>query len=52
VYKTGALLPENVKYPMNTTKQEWVLPADAKPERVVLDPRTVLLASWEFEEEK
>lgn len=52
VYKTGALLPEIVKYPMNTTKQEWTFPADAKPERVVLDPRSVLLANWEFEEEK
>jgi aminopeptidase N len=49
VYKTGELLPSISVHPLSSRSIEISIPADAKPEKVVLDPRTVLLASWVFE---
>jgi aminopeptidase N len=50
LYKPGELLPEIVKFHITASTQELTLPAAAKPEKVALDPRTVLLANWEFGE--
>jgi len=52
LYKTGDLLPEISVHPASSRTIELSIPAATKPEKVQLDPQTVLLASWEFEEAK
>ncbi|WP_353481350.1 M1 family aminopeptidase [Haliscomenobacter sp.] len=52
LYKTGDLLPEISVHPVSSRTIELSIPAATKPEKVQLDPQTVLLASWEFEEAK
>lgn len=50
LYKAGSLLPEINKFRLNTKQAEYIVPVDSKPERVVFDPRTVVLAEVEFGE--
>ncbi len=50
LYKTGELLPSLSTHPISSRSIEISIPADAKPEKVLLDPQTILLASWDFEE--
>lgn len=52
VYKTGSLVPVISKFRMNKKQMEFTISADNKPEKIVFDPRTVLLAQTEFIEEK
>lgn len=52
LYKPGSLLPEINKLRLNTKQAEYSIPIDIKPERMVFDPRTVLLAEVEFGEGK
>lgn len=52
LYKTGDLLPEISVHPVSSRTIELSIPAATKPEKVQLDPQTILLASWEFEEAK
>ena len=52
IYETGSTIPKILKFRMNTKISQYVIPADAKPEKVVFDPRTVLLAMVEFGEAK
>lgn len=49
IYKKGQLIPEVKKIELNTTSGEFKIPYEGDPERIVLDPRTVLLAEWTFE---
>jgi hypothetical protein len=37
---------------MNTKLAQFIIPVDTKPEKVIFDPRNVLLALAEFNEEK
>lgn len=52
LYKTGDLLPEISIHPVSSRTIELSIPAATKPEKVQLDPQTILLASWEIEEAK
>ncbi len=52
IYSPGSFLPEISKYRMNTKLTEFLIPVNVKPEKVIFDPRTVLLANVEFGEEK
>jgi aminopeptidase N len=52
LYKNGNLLPEIVKFRVNTKQNIFIIPAEVKPEKIIIDPRTVLLAVTEFSEEK
>ena len=52
VYKSDSPVPEISKFRMNTTQAQFVIPVDTKPEKVVFDPRTVLLAKVDFAEAK
>lgn len=48
--KTGALLPAISSHPIQSRTVSINIPADTKPEKVLLDPKMVLLATWEFTE--
>jgi len=48
IYKKGQLLPDVRKVELTSTNGKFTLDYDGEPERVVLDPRTVLLAEWDF----
>ena len=52
IYKTDSLAPEISKFRMNKKIDEFVIPVDRKPKKVVFDPRTVLLAIVDFHEAK
>ena len=52
LYKSGSLIPVISKFRMNKKQVEFIIPADSKPDKIVFDPRTVLLAQTEFIEEK
>lgn len=52
LYKSGSLVPVISKFRMNTKSGGFIIPTDGKPEKMVFDPRTVLLAQTEFNEEK
>jgi aminopeptidase N len=49
VYKAGSSVPELIKLNMNTLTAEFQLPASAKPELLIIDPRTVLLSEIEWQ---
>ncbi len=49
VYKAGSIVPELVKLNMNGLTAEFQLPANAKPELLIIDPRTVLLGEIEWQ---
>ncbi len=48
IYKVGVTAPEIVKKNVNALTTEFSIPANAKPEMVVLDPRVVLLGEIDF----
>ena len=50
VYTSGDPLPSIHKLPLTGTSGRLSIPFAEKPERVVVDPRTVLLAQWAFTE--
>jgi len=50
VYTSGDPLPSIHKLPLTRTSGRLSIPLAEKPERVVVDPRTVLLAQWTFTE--
>ena len=52
IYKAGAILPEVVSFDFNEKSKSFEIPSEVKPERVVLDPETKLLAEWTFVEKK
>ncbi|HVT85828.1 MAG TPA: M1 family metallopeptidase [Chitinophagaceae bacterium] len=52
IYESNTPVPKIYKFRMNSKTAEFEIPADTKPEKVVFDPRTVLLARIEFIEEQ
>ncbi len=50
IFKSKEGLPEISIHKFNSKVLDVILPSDTKPEKITLDPRTVLLASWEFSE--
>ncbi|MFM9910642.1 MAG: M1 family metallopeptidase [Chitinophagaceae bacterium] len=52
IYKEGNLLPQIKKFNINKKELELSIPLDYKPEKILLDPRTVLLSVTEFKEMK
>jgi len=52
IYKPGNNIPEITRQPITARQTEFTIPSDVKPEKIMLDPRTVLLATTEFQEEK
>ncbi len=52
IYKEGNLLPQIKKFNINKKELEFSIPLDYKPEKILLDPRTVLLSVTEFKEVK
>ena len=51
IYGVKSLVPEISTFRMNTKQAEFIIPVNARPEKVVFDPKTVLLAMVEFNEE-
>lgn len=49
IYKKDQLIPDVKKVELNTASGQFKIPYDGEPERIVLDPRTVLLAEWTVE---
>ena len=49
IYKAGSTIPELKKFQMNGLTAEFQLPESAKPDLLILDPRTVLLAEIEWQ---
>lgn len=52
IFKAGEQQPVISTHPFNSRSIKIILPAETKPAKVTLDPRTVLLANWTFEESK
>jgi hypothetical protein len=50
IYIKGKDLPKIVKLNMNLKIKNQIISLNEIPERITLDPRTVLLAKTEFEE--
>lgn len=48
IYQTGSPVPKISKFRMNSKNTQFTISVDSKPEKVVVDPRTVLLAMVEF----
>lgn len=48
IYKAGNAVPEIKKFTVNSLQTSFNIPADAKPDLLLLDPRTVLLAEIDF----
>ena len=51
IYTADSLLPKISTFKMNTKITEFTIPVNSKPDKVIFDPRTVLLANVEFGEE-
>ena len=49
IYKAGSTIPELKKFQMNGLTAEFQLPESVKPDLLILDPRTVLLAEIEWQ---
>ena len=52
VYKKGDSIGALSSYIIDSKSKEILIPCDAKPEKILIDPRTILLASWDFSEGK
>ena len=52
VYESGNPLPRISRFRMASKKIQFMIPSELKPEKLVFDPRTVLLAESDFEESK
>lgn len=50
IYQQGRALPDTVSLQLDGLQDKFLLPAESKPDSVVLDPRTVLLAQWTITE--
>lgn len=49
IYKKGQLVPDIRKVELTGTTGQFKVEYDGEPERVVIDPKTVLLAEWTFD---
>ena len=52
IYKTGDPVPALSTHTISSKSIEILIPSDAKPEKILIDPRTILLADWDFKEGK
>ena len=52
IFQDNKLLPLIKKIHLDTLHGHFSIPVDARPEKVTIDPRTVLLAQWDLVEEK
>ncbi|MBF89186.1 MAG: hypothetical protein CMG75_05875 [Candidatus Marinimicrobia bacterium] len=50
IYEEGKLLPKIIKRNFTEKQFSYSIPLKSKPHRIVIDPRTVLLASWSLKE--
>jgi aminopeptidase N len=50
IYGTSAITPKIVKEEFDSSNKIFSITVDEKPEKVVLDPRTILLAEWTLSE--
>ena len=48
IYKAGNAVPEIKKFTVNSLQTSFNIPADVKPDLLLLDPRNVLLAEIDF----
>jgi aminopeptidase N len=49
IYKKGQLVPDVRKVELTSTSGQFKIPYEGDPERIVIDPKTVLLAEWSFD---
>jgi aminopeptidase N len=52
IYGEGKLLPVIQTIQLDALQKRFSIPANAKPDKLSIDPRTILLAQWDWEEEK
>ena len=50
IYNEGEVLPSVMQRNVSQKKSSYSIPAKLKPNRLVIDPRTVLLATWTLKE--
>ena len=50
IYEEGKVAPNVEQRSVTKRKSSYSIPADLKPNKVAIDPRTVLLANWSFNE--
>ena len=50
IYEEGKVAPTVEQRSVTKRKSSYSIPADLKPNKVAIDPRTVLLANWSFKE--
>ena len=50
IYEEGKVTPNVEQRSVTKRKSSYSIPADLKPNKVTIDPRTVLLANWSFNE--
>ena len=50
IYEEGKVAPTVEQRSVTKRKSSYSIPADLKPNKVAIDPRTVLLANWSFNE--
>ena len=50
IYEEGKVAPNVEQRSVTKRKSSYSIPADLKPNKVTIDPRTVLLANWSFNE--
>jgi aminopeptidase N len=48
IYKAGSAAPEIKKFTVNSLQTSFTIPSTTKPDHLLLDPRTVLLAEIDF----
>ncbi len=48
VYKTGSLVPQIIKFRLNTKQKTYSIRVKTNPDKVIVDPKTVLLAQIDF----
>jgi len=49
IYKKGQLVPDVRKVELTSVSGQFKIPYEGEVERIVIDPKTVLLAEWSFE---
>ncbi|MBQ83967.1 MAG: hypothetical protein CMG31_04120 [Candidatus Marinimicrobia bacterium] len=50
IYEEGKVAPNVEQRSVTKRKSSYSIPAELKPKKVAIDPRTVLLANWSFKE--
>ena len=50
IYEEGKVVPIIEQRSVTKKESSYFIPAELKPKKVIIDPRTVLLANWSFKE--